>query len=224
MDETHRVQHAANGDFEAFQQLVTTHRAFVLAICVSTLRDTNEAEDLVQETFLKAFRFFDKFEPGTNIKAWLYRIAKNTFINRYRRRQRSPETVDFEKIESTYETIIESSQDPLGANPEEELMRMVLDDEVEKAIESLLRARLLLDTGNRYVGLGVVHDQRLTYESPPPQMLAGQLAGRRARLRQHLRSLGQLLRHPRRMTPRVWRGLENAWRRRQNRYCCSRRT
>lgn len=90
-------------------------------------------------------------------------------------------------------------------------------DEVEKAVESLVRDRLLLGAGNRYVSLGVMHNQRLTYENPPAQTLTRQRPGRRARMKQYLPRLGQLVRHPRKMAPRVWHGLGNAWRRRQNR-------
>ena len=122
---------------DRFEATALEHLSALYNFSLRLTRNDRDAEDLVQETYLKAFRFFDKFEPGTNIKAWLYRIAKNTFINRYRRRQRSPETVDFEKIESTYESIIESSQDPLGANPEQELMKVVLDEQVEEAIDDL---------------------------------------------------------------------------------------
>ena len=53
-------------------------------------RNPTDAEDLVQETYLKAFRAFDSFKPGTNLKAWLYRIMTNTYINVYRKRQRQP--------------------------------------------------------------------------------------------------------------------------------------
>ncbi|HEX7572484.1 MAG TPA: sigma-70 family RNA polymerase sigma factor, partial [Bacteroidota bacterium] len=56
-----------------------------------------ESNDLLQETFLKAFRFFDKFEQGTNAKAWLYRIMRNTFINEYRRVKRTPDLVEYDE-------------------------------------------------------------------------------------------------------------------------------
>jgi RNA polymerase sigma-70 factor (ECF subfamily) len=132
-----REKESWQGRQQRFEDTALEHLSALYNFALRLTRNDRDAEDLVQETYLKAYRFFDKFEPGTNIKAWLYRIAKNTFINKYRRRQRSPETVDFEKIESTYENIISTSQDPLGANPEEELMRMVLDQEVERAIDDL---------------------------------------------------------------------------------------
>jgi len=65
--------------------------------------DREEANDLLQETFLKAYRFYDRFEEGTNAKAWLYRIMRNTYINEYRRVKRLPDVVEFdEQISAPY--------------------------------------------------------------------------------------------------------------------------
>lgn len=67
--------------------------------------DKEEANDLLQETYLKAYRFFDKFEEGTNAKAWLYRIMRNTYINEYRRVQRTPELVEYDDQVSAYQML-----------------------------------------------------------------------------------------------------------------------
>jgi RNA polymerase sigma-70 factor, ECF subfamily len=72
-----------------FEQTALVHLDFLFNVAVKITRNEDDAQDLVQETFLRAFRFFDKYEPGTNCKAWLYRILKNTFINRYRQQQES---------------------------------------------------------------------------------------------------------------------------------------
>ena len=61
-------------------------------------RNQSDAEDLIQETYLKAYRSFHQFKPGTNLKAWLYRIMTNTWISRYRRKQRSPEQGSFDEM------------------------------------------------------------------------------------------------------------------------------
>ena len=121
----------------AFEKEALSYAQVLFGAGLRLTRNEGDAEDLVQETYLRAFRFSDRFEPGTNLKAWLFRILTNTFINRYRKKQRTPETVDFDKIDSTYESIIESSQDPLGATPETELLKAVLDEEVEAAIDEL---------------------------------------------------------------------------------------
>src|ERR1700691_6715614 len=65
-------------------------------------RNSADAEDLVQETYLKAYRAFASFELGTNLKAWLYRILTNTYINTYRAAKRRPEVTDVEDVENLY--------------------------------------------------------------------------------------------------------------------------
>jgi RNA polymerase sigma-70 factor (ECF subfamily) len=92
------------------------------------INSSADAEDLVQETFLKAFRFWDGYERGTNIKAWLFKILKNSYINRYRRENREPETVDYDSVEKKSDHSGESS----GA-----FMEQMLEDDVTKAMESL---------------------------------------------------------------------------------------
>jgi RNA polymerase sigma-70 factor (ECF subfamily) len=97
--------------------------------------DVDDADDLVQETFLKAFRFFDKFEKGTNCKAWLFRILKNSFINDYRKQTKEPDKVDYEDIQNFYETI---KSDEIGFNHyEHDAFTNLLDDEISKAIKEL---------------------------------------------------------------------------------------
>lgn len=61
-------------------------------------RNTEEAEDLVQDTYLRAYRFFDKFQEGTNFKAWIFKILTNTFINKYRKKARTPQQVQLDKV------------------------------------------------------------------------------------------------------------------------------
>ncbi len=100
-------------------------------------RSAEDAEDLVQETFFKAYKYYDKFEEGTNLKAWLFKILKNTFINNYRKKKLEPRSVDFAEIEDSFERIVRrDSAEPAG-DPETEFFNGVLDDDVRKALESL---------------------------------------------------------------------------------------
>ncbi|MEE9225592.1 MAG: sigma-70 family RNA polymerase sigma factor [Bacteroidota bacterium] len=94
-----------------------------------------DADDLVQETYLKAFRFWDKYEKGTNIRAWLFRIMKNSYINVYRKESREPDTVDYDEIKNFYNTIKDDSTDKNDL--EEQLLGNLLTDETVKALETL---------------------------------------------------------------------------------------
>jgi len=100
-------------------------------------RSAEDAEDLVQETFFKAYKYYDKFEEGTNLKAWLFKILKNTFINNYRKKKLEPRSVDFAEIEDSFERIVRRDSAEPGGDPETEFFNGVLDDDVRKALESL---------------------------------------------------------------------------------------
>ncbi len=100
-------------------------------------RNAEDAEDLVQETFFKAYKHYEKFEPGTNLKAWLYRIMKNTFINGYRKRQSQPPQSAFSDIEDSFETLVASDAGGQAKNPEQEILEKVLDEDVQQALDNL---------------------------------------------------------------------------------------
>ncbi|MFN7959714.1 MAG: sigma-70 family RNA polymerase sigma factor [Thermoanaerobaculia bacterium] len=100
-------------------------------------RNAEDAEDLVQETYLKAYRYYDKFEEGTNLKAWLFKIMKNTFINNYRRQQQAPPQSDFAEIEESFETSVSKEATGQIKSPEEELLETVLDEHVQRALDEL---------------------------------------------------------------------------------------
>ncbi len=108
------------------------------ALYIQALRMTlnpADADDLVQETYLKAFRFFESFDLGTNCKAWLFRILKNSFINRFRRAKRNPATVDFADVEEYYQPAggaVTSASDPSST-----VVGAFLGDEITDAVERL---------------------------------------------------------------------------------------
>ena len=100
-------------------------------------RSAEDAEDLLQETYMKAYRHYDSFQPGTNLKAWLFKILKNTFINEYRRRKLVPPQVDFAELEGTFETLVTSGPNGQPRTPEDELLDVSLDGEVGRALSGL---------------------------------------------------------------------------------------
>jgi len=102
-------------------------------------RNPADAEDLVQETYLKAYRGFGGFQQGTNLKAWLYRILTNTFINSYRSKKRRPDETELDEVEDLYLYRrlggLEAAQ--AGRSAEDELMDWFTDTEVKDALEAL---------------------------------------------------------------------------------------
>ena len=120
-----------------FERLALPHLSNLYRSALYLTRDEAEAEDLVQETSLRAYRFFEKFAPGTNIKAWLLSIQNNLFINRYRQKKRQPETLQWDEINETYDFQAEPPGTGLGASPEDTLSFQGMDDEVEAALKSL---------------------------------------------------------------------------------------
>ena len=102
-------------------------------------RNPSDAEDLVQETYLKAYRGFGSFEQGTNLKAWLYRILTNTFINRYRAAKRRPDETDLDDVEDfyLYRRLGGLEEARAGRSAEDELMDMFSEAEVKAAVDAL---------------------------------------------------------------------------------------
>lgn len=100
-------------------------------------RNSEDAEDLVQETFLRAYRSFDQFTPGTNLKAWLFRILRNAFINEYRKKRAAPQEEDFAGIEESFESRIDGDRVTSIKNPEQEALEGALDEKVQLALDAL---------------------------------------------------------------------------------------
>ncbi len=95
----------------------------------------SDAEDLVQETFLKAYRFIDKYDEGTNAKAWLFRILKNAFINEYRKKSKAPQAVDIDQANLLKD---EDEKAFKGFNDlREEMFQNMMGDEITNAINTL---------------------------------------------------------------------------------------
>ncbi len=100
-------------------------------------KNPGDAEDLVQETLLKAYKSFDRFETGTNAKAWLFKIMTNTFINTYRARQKESTSVSFDEIDDSYLHSQITGMSSESGNPEKDFFNKILDGDVVAAIEKL---------------------------------------------------------------------------------------
>lgn len=95
-----------------------------------------DADDLVQETFLKAFKYIDHYQAGTNAKAWLFKILKNGFINQYRKKSKAPNVVDYEDI-IAFQDVDEDSDQKNGNDLRVEIFDSLIGDEVSFALNSL---------------------------------------------------------------------------------------
>ena len=102
-------------------------------------KNAADAEDLVQETYLKGYKAFESFNEGTNLRAWLFRILTNSFINAYRKKQRSFDEHEVEDVESAYlsTNLNTSSSRQLGISAEDVLFESLTDDEIQTAVDSL---------------------------------------------------------------------------------------
>lgn len=118
-----------------FEQEALPHMDVLYNYALRTTGNEDDARDLLQETFLKAYRFWDKYEKGTNIRAWLFRIMKNSYINRYRKETKEPDKVDYGDIENFYNSIRANYSDTNDL--QEKLFGNLLGDEVSEALQEL---------------------------------------------------------------------------------------
>jgi RNA polymerase sigma-70 factor (ECF subfamily) len=116
---------------KAFEDTALQHMDVLYSVALRMAKNKTEAEDLVQDTYLRAYRFFDRFQPGTSMRAWLLKILKNTFINNFKKQAKTPEHVDFDRLKL-------SEEEPASSNdPEEEIIYKTFEDEFTRAMDAL---------------------------------------------------------------------------------------
>ena len=119
-----------------FETEAMPHMDALFRTALRMTKNQSDAEDLVQETMVKSYRFWDKFEPGSNCRAWLFKIMTNIFINEYRSKSRTPVSVNMDDIDDNFLYGQLAAMTP-EKNPEEQLFAKIFDDDVKKAIEEL---------------------------------------------------------------------------------------
>jgi RNA polymerase sigma-70 factor (ECF subfamily) len=122
-------------DSSEFEQVALVHLDALYQTALRLTRTRAEAEDVVQETFLRAFRAFHRFNPGTNCRAWLYTILRNVFLNR--RRQEGREVLDPQELALAEAAESATAWGLTGDNPEEEFFQSVLHGDVDRALKAI---------------------------------------------------------------------------------------
>lgn len=131
-----------NNSRKEFEDIAMEHVDSLYSMAMRLVFNKEEAEDLVQETYLKAYRFFNTFQKGTNIKAWLFKILRNTFINKYRKTANSPGEIFYEDVESVNSNLAykqENDAGELADTLESKCSELgnLMEDDVKHAIDSL---------------------------------------------------------------------------------------
>jgi RNA polymerase sigma factor (sigma-70 family) len=125
-----------NNASQIFEKEFMPHLDAMYNFALKLTNDQDDANDLVQDTCLKAYRFIGSFEPGTYAKAWLFRILKNNFINDYRKKSRGPTKVEFEWFEQSFAGD-EDAEPAFQADLKAESVNEMMGDEITSAIQSL---------------------------------------------------------------------------------------
>lgn len=128
---------APEGDHAEFQTVAMPQADALYGAALRMTREPAAAEDLVQETLLRAYRFWHKFQQGTNVKAWLFRIQTNIFINRYRKKQTEQKVMDDRQIDDLLHRFAAQESTFIPPDTREDFLKEVIGDEVMAALDEL---------------------------------------------------------------------------------------
>ncbi|MGK7395926.1 MAG: sigma-70 family RNA polymerase sigma factor [Candidatus Cyclobacteriaceae bacterium M3_2C_046] len=134
-DNTEQKNYTRSKKVEIFEKEFLPHIDSMYNFAYRITFDEDDAKDLVQETYLKAYRFIDSFQEGTNAKAWLFRILKNSFINDFRKKSKEPAKVDYQDVETFYNS--EEVDEPITSDLRVEAVQEMIGDEVSNALNAL---------------------------------------------------------------------------------------
>ena len=135
MEEVIRQQYSESEKQRIFNQEFMPHINSMYNFAYRLTLDADDSKDLLQDTYLKAFRFIDSFQQGTNAKAWLFRILKNSFINDYRKKSKEPSKVDYQEVETFYNS--EDVDRQITPDLRVEALQDMIGDEISTALNSL---------------------------------------------------------------------------------------
>ena len=135
MTEGREIQYSSEEKERVFEEEFLPHIHSIFNFAFRITINEDDAKDLVQETFLKAFRFINSFTMGTNAKAWLFRILKNSFINEFRKQSKEPPKVDYQEVETYYNT--DEVEGDIYHDLRVEAVQNMIGDEVSNALNML---------------------------------------------------------------------------------------
>ena len=121
--------------YSGFESEIVPHLNSLKNYALKMTHDFDESEDLLQNTLLKAFRFFGSFEKGSNIKAWLFTIMTNSFINNYRKKNKQPFKIEYDDVQNFYEKI--KSEEVKIKHYQNDAFSNILDDDITNALSKL---------------------------------------------------------------------------------------
>jgi RNA polymerase sigma-70 factor (ECF subfamily) len=130
-----------------FEEEALPHLNALYNYARSISRSDEDAEDLVQDTYMRAYRYFHQYEPGTNCKAWLFTILRNLYNTNYKKYKRTPDQVHYDNIETIYKDIRDEDLNSVIKDPESQFFDNILPDEIREAIQDLpeeFRSTLIL--------------------------------------------------------------------------------
>jgi RNA polymerase sigma-70 factor (ECF subfamily) len=122
---------------QEFEQTALVYTDELYATALRLTKNERDAEDLLQDTFLKAYTFFHRFEKNTNCRAWLFKILTNTFINAYRRKTKEREILGADDLRAVEENLFSRDRALIQYNPERGLMRKLISEDVRVALENI---------------------------------------------------------------------------------------
>jgi RNA polymerase sigma factor (sigma-70 family) len=135
MTESTRQTYTEREKSEIFDKEFMPHIGSMYNFAYRLTLDEDDSKDLVQDTYLKAFRFIESFQRGTNAKAWLFRILKNSFINDFRKKSKEPAKVDYQEVETYYNS--DDVDEAITTDLRAETLQDMIGDEISNALNSL---------------------------------------------------------------------------------------